>query len=76
MSSRRPSPDERPDGPVSGLFWDVGRQLSSVGNHESAEGHDAHPYAVVRGYDRALHPWLHGRRPSDLAQRFREVFGL
>lgn len=63
---------ERPDGPISGLLYEYSRRLSAASNHAVAEGHDVTGMTVLDGYDRTLHPWMHGRRPADLAERVRE----
>ena len=72
----RPPAEDRPDGIIGEVLWDWGRRFSAVSTHLHAEGGDVHPSAVIEGYDRALHPWLHGRRPADIAAKVREVLGL
>lgn len=64
-------PGERPDGPLSGLFYDFTVRVNVGRNHAIAEGHEFVDRAVLEGYDRTLHPWMHGRRPQDLADRVR-----
>lgn len=60
----------RPDGPISGILFDYGLQLRAAGRHALAEGHDVGTRTVLDSYDRTLHPWMHGRRPHDLAERY------
>ncbi|GGN84541.1 hypothetical protein [Haloarcula pellucida] len=75
-SSARQRVEDRPDSILGGMFWDWGRRFRAVSVHLHAEGGDVHPRAVIEGYDRALHPIMHGRRPHDIAQKVREVFSL
>ncbi|MFC6973678.1 hypothetical protein ACFQL1_01700 [Halomicroarcula sp. GCM10025709] len=73
----RPPVESRPDREgLSPLVWDMQRRVVAAGNHMQAEGCHVPPGAVLEGYDRALHPWMHGRRAADLVERAREVLGL
>lgn len=49
------------------------RQIDAVENHTTAEGYAVETAVVLDSYDRALHPWIHGRRPYDLVARLKEV---
>jgi len=71
----RPPAEDRPDG-VRGLLFDLHRQSTAVAHHQFAEGADVQARTVFESYDRQLHPWLHGRRPADIAAKAREVLGL
>lgn len=62
----------RPDGPLSGLMYDYSQQLRAAGRHAAAEGHPATARTVLESYDRTLHPWMHGRRPEELAEKLRD----
>jgi hypothetical protein len=62
---------ERPDGPFSRIFWKYDRQLRAAGRHAAAEGTSVGAREVLESYDRALHPWMHGRRPHDIYERIR-----
>ena len=64
---------EKPDGAISGILYQHDRQLRAVENHGAAEGHAVGTREVLDSYDRALHPWIHGRRPHDLIARVRKV---
>jgi hypothetical protein len=55
------------------MFWDWGRRYRAVSIHLHAEGGDVPPSAVTEGYDRALHPWMHGRRPEDIAEKVQDA---
>ena len=61
---------DRPDGPISGILYDHSCRLAASDNHALVEGHAVHARTVLDSYDRALHPWMHGRRPHDLAERY------
>lgn len=63
---------QRPDSAIGGLLYDAGRRWNAVATHAALEGHEMPAHAAARGYDRAEHPWLHNRRPHDLARRLRE----
>ena len=63
---------DRPDGPVSGILYDHSLQLHAGENHVIAEGHVVDARTVLESYDRVLHPWIHGRRPHDFAERYGE----
>ena len=63
---------DRTDGSISGLMYDYSRRLSAGENHATVEGHEIDTQTVLESYDRALHPWMHGRRPHDLAERYGE----
>lgn len=66
---------ERPDGPISGLLYDLSRRHRAARRHALAEGyHDVPLKSVFVGYDRTLHPWMHGRRPHDIAERIQGWF--
>lgn len=52
------------------MLWEFDRQVQAAGRHAAAEGHDVSVRTVLEGYDRTLHPWMHGRRPSDLAEKY------
>lgn len=56
---------------LSDLLAEYGRQLETVDRHAAAEGHSVDGLRVLESYDRALHPWMHGRRPADLAEWLR-----
>lgn len=62
--------DEQPDGPLSGMFYRYTLELNAALIHAAHEGHSVDPEAVLDSYDRNLHPWMHGRRPHDLAERY------
>ena len=66
---------DRPDGPLSGVLYDYGQRLTAARTHAVAEGHPTDARTILDSYDRTLHPWLHGRRPVDLAARLREWWG-
>ena len=61
---------DRPDGPISGLIYDYSLRLAAGGNHALVEGHEIGARTVLESYDRVIHPWMHGRRPHDLAERY------
>jgi hypothetical protein len=62
---------ERPDNDLVAVMYDLGLRGNVGRNHARFEGY-APPYgAILRGYDRAEHPWVHGRRPADLVERLR-----
>lgn len=63
---------DRPDGTITRLLWERGRQYIAAKTHAVAEGHDVAPGPILEGYDRALHLWVHGHRPSDLVETVRE----
>lgn len=63
---------EKPDGSISGLFWEHERRHVAAKTHATFEGHDVDVRAVSEGYDRNEHPWMHGRRAHDLAEMVRE----
>mgnify|MGYP006283828319 CR=1 FL=1 len=67
---------DRPDGPISRLWYDHALRCNVAVNHAAAEGLYLSARAVSRGYDRAEHPYIHGRRPQDIARRLREVLPL
>lgn len=60
--------DEKPtpDGAISGILYEFSLQIEVAERHAAAEGHAVLAETVLDSYDRQLHPWLHGRRPSDL----------
>lgn len=60
-----------PDGGLSGLLRDFALQCNVGRNHAYIEGYEPADRAVLEGYDRALHPYMHGRRPHDLARKAR-----
>lgn len=62
---------ERPEGPMSGMLHDSMLRLNVGKNHCFAEGYDAPSRAILTGYDRTEHPWMHGRRAHDLAAKVR-----
>lgn len=70
----------RPTGALSGLMYYYSMQLSAASSHAAAEGSDVGARTVLESYDRTLHPWMHGRRPQDLADAarrwWRSVLGL
>jgi hypothetical protein len=47
------------------------RQVSATRRHATAEGHTVDTMTVLESYDRQLHPWIHGRRPVEIAARVR-----
>lgn len=61
--------DEQPDGPLSGTLYRYHLEVHAAGTHALAEGHEVGVRTILKSYDRAEHPWLHGRRPHDLAER-------
>lgn len=63
--------DEQPDGPLSGTFYRYTQELYAAQTHALHEGIEADPRAVLDSYDRNCHPWMHGRRPHDIARRLR-----
>ena len=69
MSSNR-SDRDRPDGSISGILFDQSCRLAASDNHALVEGHVVNARTVLDSYDRVLHPWMHGRRPHDLAERY------
>jgi len=69
VSDHRIADGERPDGPLSGMLYDASQQCRAAGRHCAAEGHPADIRTVIESYDRALHPWLHGRRFHDIKER-------
>ena len=66
---------ERPDGAISGLLWEYDQQLNAARTHAAAEGHSPDTLSILDSYDRTLHPWMHGRRPADLADAIAEWWG-
>lgn len=62
--------DDRPRGPLSSVVWEFNRQLAAAQKHAAAEGKTVSARTVLESYDRTLHPWMHGRRPSDLAEKY------
>jgi len=72
----RTAAGDRPDGPgVSPVLHDYLQRQNVALNHGFAEGFVPNPRAVNEGYDRNENPWMHGRRPSDLVDKAREVLG-
>lgn len=63
---------ERPDSTIGGLLWDADRRHVAAKTHATFEGHDIDVRAVSEGYDKNLHPWMHGRRYADLVEWVRE----
>lgn len=64
---------DRPDGAISGLLYDYELRVSAVGRHAAAEGATTTTtHRVLDSYDRTLHPWMHNRRPADIARRLHE----
>lgn len=53
-------------------MYDLQQRLVAGENHKSAEGLGVTSRTVLESYDRVLHPWIHGRRPADIARRLRE----
>jgi len=72
----RPRVTDRPDSIIGGVIWDKQRQCIAVGSHAAAEGKEISIRTTLESYDRTLHPWIHGRRPADIAEKARGVFGL
>ena len=66
-----PTGEDRPTGPVSSLMYEYSRQIHSIKRHADAEGLTVRPRTTLASYDRALHPWLHGRRPPQIAAHLR-----
>ena len=62
----------RPDGPLSTLLYNAYVRHNVGLNHCFAEGCDLPRAAVLEGYDRTEYPWIHGRRPHDLARKLRD----
>jgi len=54
-------------GPMVSIMLKHDRQLRAARSHATAEGHSVDTLCVLESYDRQLHPWIHGRRPTDLA---------
>jgi hypothetical protein len=71
MANHRIADSDRPDGAISGLLWESSQQCRAAGRHCAAEGHPADIRTVLESYDRALHPWMYGRRPADIAEKIR-----
>jgi len=61
------------DSVIRGMLYDAAVRHSAARNHAQIEGLSLDYRAVIEGYDKARHPWLHGRRPHDIADRVREV---
>lgn len=57
--------DRPPEGCFSGLLWEYGQQLDAAETHAAAEGWTVNESVILDSYDRAEHPWMHGRRPAD-----------
>ncbi|MUV51336.1 hypothetical protein [Haloarcula sp. CBA1122] len=75
--TRRPAIENRPDGPgLSPNLWDMHRRHVAAANHMQAEGCYVSYCSVHSGYDRTLHPYIHGRRPADIVAAVREVLSL
>ena len=66
----------KPDGALTGLLYELDQQQQAADNHMAAEGHNAQTVTVLDSYDRTLHPWMHGRRPPDIARTAREWWHL
>ena len=59
---------------LSGVLWEHHRRAYAAINHSAIEGRpEVDVRTVLDSYDRVEHPWMHGRRWHDLAQRVREV---
>lgn len=63
-----------PDGSLSSVMWQHDLQLGACRRHAHAEGMDVQTMTVLDSYDRTLHPWMHGRRPHDIAEIVRTWF--
>lgn len=68
--------DERPDGAISGTFWDYDRRFTACRVHAAAEGYELDARAVIEGYDRALHPWIRGWRFGEIQETLAEKVSL
>ena len=55
-------------------MWQYDLQLGAARTHGYAEGVDLSSMTVLQSYDRTLHPWMHGRRPNDIAAKVRAWF--
>ena len=62
---------EQPDGSLSSIVYEYHICVAAASTHCRHEGIQPDVEAVLDSYDRALHPWMHGRRPHDLARRAR-----
>lgn len=60
-------------GAFSSLLFEADCQLAAVEQHSAAEGHRVPVGTILESYDRALHPWMHSRRPADLKARLQEL---
>ena len=56
---------------LSDLLREHGRRAEAIERHGAAEGQSVDVATALESYDRVLHPWMHGRRPVDLAARVR-----
>lgn len=68
--------DERdvPTGGFVEVLRTYDRRCQAVERHAAAEGHPTDTMEILDSYDRALHPWMYGRRPTDLLARLKAVF--
>ena len=53
--------------PIS-LLHDMCLRLNVGRNHAIAEGFQLSEGDLLQSYDRVEHPWMHGRRPHDVAE--------
>jgi len=45
----------------------------AASTHAAVEGAEVGVRVILDSYDRAVHPWMHGRRLHDFAEKLREV---
>jgi len=64
---------EKPDGAFSQILYEYDQQVRTIEQHAAAEGYATNTMITLDSYDRARHPWLHGRRLADLVAKVREV---
>lgn len=60
---------------IPSLLIDYVEQYASARRHARAEGIDLESIDVLESYDRNVHPWMHGRRPADIADYLRGLIG-
>ena len=62
---------EGPNGTLSELLYEYNLQLQATDRHAAIEGKSVDNHIVLESYDRVLHPWVHGRRPLDIAKKIK-----
>lgn len=70
----KPMP-ETPDGPLTSTFHKYDTWVVAASTHAAVEGSEVDVQVILDSYDRAVHPWMHGRRFHDLVEKVREVIG-